>query len=140
MEVNIDEATSQLSQLIERAMKGDDLTIAQAGRPLVRLIPIHVAGLGKGVNIWWAASVPYAIIFDLILEVFPGYRWEILHAFGPFLIYYWLAYYSSLVWTLVGGSMTIFNRSRSVGSVLKVVLGLAAIVVPRPLSHGWPGF
>ncbi|MEO8052664.1 MAG: type II toxin-antitoxin system prevent-host-death family antitoxin [Acidobacteriota bacterium] len=37
MEVNIHEAKRQLSRLIERALKGEEVTIAKAGHPLVRL-------------------------------------------------------------------------------------------------------
>ena len=43
MEVNIHEAKTQLSRLIERALKGEEVTIAKAGHPLVRLTPIQVA-------------------------------------------------------------------------------------------------
>jgi prevent-host-death family protein len=38
MEVNIHEAKSQLSRLIERAVAGEDVIIARAGHPLVRLV------------------------------------------------------------------------------------------------------
>ena len=40
MEVNIHEAKSQLSRLIERAVAGEDVIIAKAGHPLVRLVRI----------------------------------------------------------------------------------------------------
>jgi len=43
VKVNIHEAKTQLSRLIERALKGEEVTIAKAGHPLVRLIPIHPA-------------------------------------------------------------------------------------------------
>lgn len=36
------EAKSQLSKLIEHAMKGEDVIIAKAGTPMVRLVPIQV--------------------------------------------------------------------------------------------------
>ena len=42
MEVNIHDAKTQLSRLIQRALAGEDVTIAKAGTPLVRLIPIGV--------------------------------------------------------------------------------------------------
>ncbi len=38
---NIHEAKSQLSKLIERAMEGEDVVIARAGTPMVRLVPIR---------------------------------------------------------------------------------------------------
>ena len=37
MEVNIHEAKTHLSRLIERALSGEEIVIAKAGRPLVRL-------------------------------------------------------------------------------------------------------
>lgn len=37
MEVNIHEAKTHLSRLIERALEGEDVVIAKAGRPMVRL-------------------------------------------------------------------------------------------------------
>jgi prevent-host-death family protein len=38
---NIHEAKTQLSQLIHRALAGEDVVIARAGEPLVRLVPVH---------------------------------------------------------------------------------------------------
>lgn len=39
MQTNIHEAKSKLSQLIERAIKGEDVVIAKAGIPCVDLVP-----------------------------------------------------------------------------------------------------
>lgn len=41
MEVNIHEAKTQLSRLIQRALAGEEVTIAKAGKPLVRLTPVE---------------------------------------------------------------------------------------------------
>ena len=38
---NIHEAKSQLSKLIEAALAGEEIIIAKAGKPLVKLIPYH---------------------------------------------------------------------------------------------------
>ncbi|MBL8209570.1 MAG: type II toxin-antitoxin system prevent-host-death family antitoxin [Bryobacterales bacterium] len=40
MEVNVHEAKSQLSRLIQRAVAGEEVIIAKAGRPLVKLVRI----------------------------------------------------------------------------------------------------
>jgi prevent-host-death family protein len=40
-QVNIYEAKTQLSRLIERARAGEDVVIARAGTPLVRLVPVE---------------------------------------------------------------------------------------------------
>jgi prevent-host-death family protein len=38
--VNLYEAKTQLSQLVERAAGGEEIIIAKAGRPLARLVPL----------------------------------------------------------------------------------------------------
>jgi prevent-host-death family protein len=38
---NIHEAKTRLSQLIRRALAGEEVIIARAGEPLVRLVPVH---------------------------------------------------------------------------------------------------
>lgn len=40
-QVNIHEAKTQLSQLLSRAALGEDIIIAKAGKPIVRLVPIE---------------------------------------------------------------------------------------------------
>jgi prevent-host-death family protein len=39
--VNIHEAKTHLSRLIERASKGESFIIAKAGKPMVRVVPIE---------------------------------------------------------------------------------------------------
>lgn len=39
--VNMHQAKSQLSKLVERACKGDEVIIARNGEPLVRLTPVE---------------------------------------------------------------------------------------------------
>jgi prevent-host-death family protein len=53
VEVNIHEAKSNLSKLIERARSGDEVIIAKAGTPMVRLVPVErptkrIFGSAKG--------------------------------------------------------------------------------------------
>jgi prevent-host-death family protein len=38
---NIHDAKSRLSKLVEKALEGEEVIIARAGRPVVRLVPIH---------------------------------------------------------------------------------------------------
>jgi prevent-host-death family protein len=40
VKVNVHEAKSQLSRLIEAAERGEEVVIARAGQPAVRLVPI----------------------------------------------------------------------------------------------------
>lgn len=52
MEVNIHEAKTHLSRLIERALAGEEVIIAKAGRPAARLTrieqPFPVLGSARG--------------------------------------------------------------------------------------------
>ena len=59
MEVNIHEAKTHLSRLIEKALTGEDIVIAKAGRPFVRLAVIppkaHAeSGTAAGLITWKA--------------------------------------------------------------------------------------
>jgi prevent-host-death family protein len=47
IQVNIHEAKTQLSRLITRACRGEDVVIAKAGHPLVRLTPIERQPSGR---------------------------------------------------------------------------------------------
>jgi prevent-host-death family protein len=38
--VNLYEAKTNLSELVERAARGEEIVIAKAGRPLARLVPL----------------------------------------------------------------------------------------------------
>lgn len=54
MEVNIHEAKTHLSKLLERVALGEEVVIAKAGTPVAKLVPIHgvpekrVFGSAKG--------------------------------------------------------------------------------------------
>jgi len=41
-QVNLYEAKTQLSQLVDRAAAGEEIIIAKGGRPLARLVPLAV--------------------------------------------------------------------------------------------------
>ena len=44
LQVNLYEAKTQLSSLVERAAKGEEIVIAKAGKPMARLVPPASAG------------------------------------------------------------------------------------------------
>jgi len=54
MEVNIHEAKTHLSRLLERVAMGEEVIIAKAGTPVAKLVPVkthsrkRVLGSGKG--------------------------------------------------------------------------------------------
>jgi prevent-host-death family protein len=45
--VNIHEAKTHLSRLVERAAKGEPFVIAKAGKPLVKVIPLDAPSAGE---------------------------------------------------------------------------------------------
>ncbi len=55
--VSIRDARNNLSELVKRALQGDEIIITEADRPLVRLVPVaraegpRVAGLNRG-QVW----------------------------------------------------------------------------------------
>jgi prevent-host-death family protein len=57
--VNIHQAKTELSKLLERALAGEEVIIAKAGKPIVKLTPIQprkkrrLAGLAAG-KVWIA--------------------------------------------------------------------------------------
>jgi prevent-host-death family protein len=71
---NIHEAKSQLSKLIERALEGEDVIIAKAGRPVVRLVPVRTNETPRRGG-QWKGKVRIADDFDTLPD-------DIAKAFG----------------------------------------------------------
>lgn len=71
---NIHDAKSRLSKLVELAMKGEEVILARAGKPVVRLVPIH-ADLAPRVGGQWKGKVRIADDFDTLPD-------DVADAFG----------------------------------------------------------
>ncbi|MCK6557290.1 type II toxin-antitoxin system prevent-host-death family antitoxin [Candidatus Binatia bacterium] len=59
--VNIHEAKTQLSRLVDRAAKGEPFVIARAGKPLVKVMPLDAPEAGEKKRLGFMAgqiSVP----------------------------------------------------------------------------------
>ena len=50
--VNIHEAKTHLSRLVERVEAGEEVTIARAGRPVARLVPIRQRLEARRPGVW----------------------------------------------------------------------------------------
>ena len=50
--VNIHEAKTHLSRLVERVEAGEEITLARAGRPVARLVPYRVRHEPRKLGIW----------------------------------------------------------------------------------------
>ena len=74
--INIHQAKTQLSRLIERVSAGEEIIIARAGKPVARLVPLEptrkprVPGLLKG-KIWISKDFDAPLPDDL-LDLFEG--------------------------------------------------------------------
>ena len=65
--INIHEAKTHLSRLVERVQAGEEIIIAKAGRPAARLVPIE--GARKPVKIGGLkAAVPVPDDFNTMFE------------------------------------------------------------------------
>jgi len=58
MKINVQEAKAQLSRLVDAAMLGEELIIAKAGKPCVRLVPMELPARQPGVAKGKAAITP----------------------------------------------------------------------------------
>ena len=73
--VNMHQAKTSLSRLVERALAGEEIIIARNGQPLVKLVPMpkerkpRVPGRGKG-KIW--ISPEFEFTDEEITELFEG--------------------------------------------------------------------
>jgi prevent-host-death family protein len=58
--VNIHEAKTHLSRLVERVEAGEEITLARAGRPVARLVPYRPRQEPRKLGLWkgrvWAAE------------------------------------------------------------------------------------
>jgi prevent-host-death family protein len=74
--INLYEAKTQLSQLVERAAAGEEIVIAKAGRPMARLMPLALKPMEPRKLGQWAHEGPVDEAFD---DPLPE---EILRAFN----------------------------------------------------------
>jgi len=77
MEVNVHEAKTHLSRLLQRVAAGEEITIARAGIPIARLVAIESTapkrplGFAKG-QVWVADDFDAPLPADLLAEFYGG--------------------------------------------------------------------
>lgn len=74
--VNVHEAKTHLSRLLNRVARGEEIVIAKAGKPVARLVPVS-APLGQRVLGGWEGKVFISDDFDAdlpeeVLKSFEG--------------------------------------------------------------------
>ena len=50
--INVHEAKTHLSRLLERVEAGEEITLARAGRPVARLVPYNARQVPRKPGIW----------------------------------------------------------------------------------------
>ena len=77
MEVNIHEAKTHFSRLLQKVASGEEVTIARAGVPIARLVPIasekkeRPLGFARG-EVWIADDFDAPLPDDLLAEFYGG--------------------------------------------------------------------
>lgn len=71
---NIAQAKAQLSELVQRALAGEEIILARDNRPLLRLTPLDDARLPRRAGSAKGAVLHIADDFDAPLDDFAPYR------------------------------------------------------------------
>ena len=71
-QTTIHEAKTHLSRLIQRALAGEEVIIAKAGKPVVRLVPIETTPAQRRFG-GWRGRIWMADDFDADLEDFKDF-------------------------------------------------------------------
>jgi prevent-host-death family protein len=75
--VNVYEAKTHLSQLLDRAAAGEEIVIARAGRPIARLVPLAGSPSSRRSPGGWRGKVQISDDFDeLPPEIDAAFRGE----------------------------------------------------------------
>lgn len=77
MQVNIHEAKTHLSRLVDRAAAGEDIVIARAGRPVARLVRFEPPREARRLGIWRGQvriGPDFDAVDDALADLFEGDR------------------------------------------------------------------
>ena len=73
--VNIHEAKTQLSKLVDEVSQGNEVVIAKAGKPMARLVPVHTARKSRKLGLLAGKfSVPADFDAPLTAEVVASFE------------------------------------------------------------------
>ena len=76
--VNVHEAKTHLSRLLERVERGEEVVIARAGKPVAKLVPIEPVRRHRGMLGKYKGQIWMSEDFDepLPWQIFPGFPYE----------------------------------------------------------------
>lgn len=66
--VNMHEAKTHLSRLVDRAAKGEPFIIAKAGKPLVKVVPLEAPPVRKARRLGFMPEIEVPDDFDTMFE------------------------------------------------------------------------
>jgi prevent-host-death family protein len=66
--VNMHEAKTHLSRLVDRAAKGEPFIIAKAGKPLVKVVPLDAAPAGEIKRLGFMPGINVPDDFDTMFQ------------------------------------------------------------------------
>jgi prevent-host-death family protein len=66
--VNIHEAKTHLSRLVERAAQGEPFIIAKAGKPLVKVVPLDAPAVGEKKRLGFMPEIKVPDDFDTMFK------------------------------------------------------------------------
>jgi prevent-host-death family protein len=66
--VNMHEAKTHLSRLVDRAAKGEPFIIAKAGKPLVKVVPLDAARAGEIKRLGFMPGIKVPDDFDTMFQ------------------------------------------------------------------------
>jgi prevent-host-death family protein len=66
--VNMHEAKTHLSRLVDRAAKGESFIIAKAGKPLVKVVPLDAPPTGKVKRLGFMPGIKVPDDFDTMCQ------------------------------------------------------------------------
>lgn len=81
--VNIHEAKTHLSKLVERAAKGEEIIIAKAGKPMVRLVPLNGEHVETPRRAGWGKDLLKGVDVDALFDPALDKEIEDLFLNGP---------------------------------------------------------
>ena len=66
--VNVHDAKTHLSRLLERVEAGEEITLARAGRPIAKLVPIRRSTTPRPLGLWMGRVVVHDDFDDPLPE------------------------------------------------------------------------
>jgi prevent-host-death family protein len=73
---NIHDAKTNFSRLVERAEKGEEITISRAGRPVAKLVPLQTSGIPRRRGLWRGRVVMHDDFDELPEDIASAFRGE----------------------------------------------------------------